>query len=188
MDMNQDSVGLSVTQRIGIIKQPRGGYLKPKDFSVVQLDGGTADDLNPQENVSPALVGMAVDYLTRSVTGSAASAAFMISRQGASIVGEDALCAYLLSRLNGLEDESIIAACKLAGFDSVFRAGVNAYRPVQGIEPDTMTIDNVRTMVNRSVAFFEQYGPKTFDGLTFKGGYTPTVSFGDGDFMTADTL
>lgn len=33
-----------------------------------------------------------------------------------------------------------------------------------------------------------QYGPVVFGGLTFEGGYTDTVSSGDGDFMTADTL
>ena len=26
------------------------------------------------------------------------------------------------------------------------------------------------------------------DGMTFEGGYTPTISTGDGDFLTADTL
>src|SRR5699024_7560336 len=49
----------SVTQRIGKIKQPRGGYLKPKEFEQTVLDGGGIDDLYPEENVSPGLVGLA---------------------------------------------------------------------------------------------------------------------------------
>lgn len=51
----------SVTQRIGKIKQPRGGYIKPKEFELTMLDGGDIDDLHPVENVSPGLVGIAVD-------------------------------------------------------------------------------------------------------------------------------
>lgn len=30
----------SVTQRISKIKQPRGGYIKPKEFEQISLDGG----------------------------------------------------------------------------------------------------------------------------------------------------
>lgn len=30
----------SVTQRISKIKQPRGGYIKPKEFELTILDGG----------------------------------------------------------------------------------------------------------------------------------------------------
>ena len=63
-----------------------------------------------------------------------------------------------------------------------------AYRPVEDIEPDGDTIENIRTMVERSLRFFNQYGPKVLDGLTFEGGYTGYVATGDGDFLTNDTL
>ena len=43
-------------------------------------------------------------------------------------------------------------------------------------------------MVNRSLHFFDVYGPKVLDGFTFRGGYTETVSSGDGDFTTKDTI
>ena len=36
--------------------------------------------------------------------------------------------------------------------------------------------------------FLDIYGPKTLDGFTFEGGYTDTVSYGDGDFTTPDAL
>ena len=63
-----------------------------------------------------------------------------------------------------------------------------AYRPVEDIKPDAHTIENIRTMVERSQRFFEIYGPKVLDGLTFEGGYTGYVATGDGDFLTDDTL
>ncbi|MGT2637951.1 hypothetical protein ACVRWL_09295 [Streptococcus ratti] len=34
----------------------------------------------------------------------------------------------------------------------------------------------------------EQYGPIVKDGFTLEGGYTDTITAGDGDFLTADTL
>ena len=43
-------------------------------------------------------------------------------------------------------------------------------------------------MVNRSLLFFNQYGPKELDGFTFEGGHTNIIESGDGDFMTKDTL
>lgn len=178
----------SVTQRISKIKQPRGGYIKPKEFEATQLAGGGIDDLNPIENVSPALIGVTVDYLTRFMSGTPAAEAFDISIRGAQKVGEDALCSVLIGRVKGLDDTSIISAIQLSGFDVAFRASVTAYRPVADIAPDLVTIANVRTMVDRSLSFFDLYGPKVKDGLTFEGGYTGYVATGDGDFMTSDTL
>ena len=54
---------VSVTQRIKQIKQPRGGYLPVKAFTVTTLDDGQA--LNPEESIAASLVGTAVDYLSR---------------------------------------------------------------------------------------------------------------------------
>lgn len=93
-----------------------------------------------------------------------------------------------MAGVNGLDDGSLTNALKLSGFDVCFRAGVMGYRPVDEINPDKLTIQNVRTMVERSLHFLDVYGPKVLDGFTFEGGYTDTVSTGDGDFTTSDTL
>lgn len=76
----------SVTQRISKIKQPRGGYIKPKEFEQIMLDGGGIDDMHPEENVSPSLVGLAVDYLTQFMSGTPVEEAFKISQMGATNV------------------------------------------------------------------------------------------------------
>lgn len=178
----------SVTRRIDKIKQPWGGYIRPKEFETIVLDGGGIDELNPVENVSPSLVGMAVDYLTRFMSGTSAIGAFKISEMGSRVVQRKELFDQLLSNVNGLDDDSISAAVKLSGFDSAYRAGVMAYRPVQNINPSSDTVENIRAMVERSLRFLDQYGPKVMDGLTFEGGYTGYVSSGDGDFLTKDTL
>lgn len=176
----------SVTQRIKQIKQPRGGYINPKEFSVVDLSDDI--DLFSDENIHSSLVGLAVDYMTRYTMGTPIDKAFRISLLGASLIKEDDYAKKLLKGISGLDDRSISNACKLVGYDVCFRAGVIGYRPVQCIEPDSNTVSNIRNMINRSLKFIEKYGPITKDGFTFEGGYTDTVSTGDGDFLTENTL
>ena len=177
---------VSVTQRIKQIKEPRGGYLPVKAFTVTTLDDGQA--LNPEESIAASLVGTAVDYLSRFMDGTAVEEAFEISLLGARAIRMESKAIGLLDDVKGLDDLSIINACQLAGFDSAFRAGPLFYRPVEGIVPDQATIANIRTMVERSLSFFKAFGPVTADGFTMEGAYTATITTGDGDFLTKDTL
>lgn len=76
-------------------------------------------------------------------------------------------------------------------FDVWFRNPVGAKfaNTAKQTNPDKATVENIRTMVERSISFFQKYGPITINGFTFeKDGYTKTVSRGDGDFLTKDTL
>lgn len=177
---------VSVTQRINIIKQPRGGYLKPSLFELTRLP--SQEELAPAENIHASLVGLAVDYLTRLMTGTPAKEAFRISLMGASLIGEFEQALGLSEAIVGLDSYSITCACQLAGYDVVFRAGKSGYKPVEQILPDMWTIENIRIMVERSMTFLDLYGPVVRDGFHFEGGYTQTIDSGDGDFLTADTL
>ena len=179
--------GCSVTQRIKQVKQPRGGYINPKTMEVIQCGDGI-EALHSEENIRANLIGLAVDYLTRFMSGTPLEEAFKISFMGALIIGEQKKAEELMNDVKGLDDASIINAMKLVGFDVCFRAGFMGYRPVDEIQPDAMTIDNVRVMVKRSLEFLDYYGPKVLDGFTFEGGYTEIISSGDGDFTTSDTL
>lgn len=176
----------SVTQRINSIKQPRGGYIKPKEFTEIKLDDGI--ELNSNENIHASLIGLAVDYLTRLMTGTAAKEAFYISLLGSERVNERKNAEKLISKIKGLDDKSVINACKVVGYDVCFRAGIVGYKPVENIQPDAETVENIRIMVNRCLAFLKEYGPVVVDGFTFEGGYTDIVSSGDGDYLTKDTL
>jgi len=140
------------------------------------------------ENISPALVGMAVDYGFRVARGSSPRHAFAISLVGAEMIRKSDVAEDLLAKVSGLDDESIVSICRLAGFDVVRRAGASKYRPVHEIKPDEATTEQIRTMVNRTLAFFEVNGPVIRDGLFFHGGYTETVSSGDGDLLTSDAI
>jgi len=186
-DLLASMKGCSVTQRIKQVKQPRGGYINPINLTSIPL-GDDAESLNDKENVHASLVGLTVDYMTRFMSGAPVDDAFKISMKGASLIKEEEKAAKLMANVKGLDEGSIVNAVKLSGFDVCFRAGVVGYKPVDEIAPDEATIENIRVMVERSLRFLKAYGPKVLDGFTFEGGYTNTVSAGDGDFTTADTL
>ncbi|MCL2838074.1 MAG: hypothetical protein FWE04_03260 [Oscillospiraceae bacterium] len=103
-------------------------------------------------------------------------------------MGEQEQAKKMAKSVTDLSAKSIITACKLAGYDVRYRAGAAYYKPISDILPDDNTIKNIEIMINRAVKFFEEYGPVVEDGFTFSGGYTKTVSKGDGDFITADTM
>lgn len=193
----------SVTQRIKQIKQPRGGYINPSALIMRQMEDNQT--LGP-ENLHPSVIGTVVDYLTRYMLTQNVHEAFDISilgyqarmyMLGPQILEKDKKLhidlPYLLSRIDGLDDHSIIAACKSCCYDVWYRNPLylttRDQSQAQITMPDQQTISNIRTMVMRSMQFFDEYGPVKSTGFTFEpNGYTITVHSGDGDYLTADTL
>lgn len=131
---------------------------------------------------------MTVDYMTRFMMGASLSEAFKISIVGSSIIRKKDTALNLLENVKGLDDNSIISALKLSGFDVCYRSDPMFYKPIEEINPNKKTVENIKTMVENSLNFFKIYGPKLLDGFTFDGGYTNIVCTGDGDFITKDTL
>lgn len=191
----------SVTGRISEIKQPRGGYIKPSQFEKITFSDGI--ELG-EENLHVSIIGTVVDYLTRYLTGASVQKAFEISiigyktrimLLGEKVIPKDKLkkidIETLLKQIKGLDDKSIAAACKVCTYDVWLRNPMDAVMSKGANEtvPDKITIENIRTMVNRSIAFWKKYGPITVDGFTFgTAGYTETVDSGDGDYLTSDTI
>lgn len=204
----------SVTARINQIKQPYGGYIKPSQFKATELK--TDFPLYEEENVHGSVVGMAVDYLSRYATSGDLLGAFKISLQGAQLAelfgkkGSMKAAKKLILGIKGLDEKSVINACKLVTFDVWVRNPIGAMtaKDYKETKPDKFTISNIQVLVLRSVEFFEKYGPVVADGFGFApedgdiedyqkmtktgkgsfGGYTATVETGDGDFLTRDTL
>lgn len=185
----------SVTGRINIVKQPHGGYLRPSSMDCRTLDDGQT--LSEKENIHSTVMGMAVDYLTRFAMGTPVEEAFRISLIGADIasemIGKKAkIEAKKYCRgIKGLDDKSVINACKLVTFDVWKRNTLGALmaKTAADTNPDADTVKNIQIMVNRSLQFWKEYGPITEDGFTFEPyGYSPIVSSGDGDYLTADTM
>lgn len=186
----------SVTKRISEIKQPRGGYVKPSQFNIDKIDDVYV--LNENENIHPSVIGMTVDYLTRLVMGEEPLEAFKISCMGAKMAEElfkqkNAMkkASKLLAGIKSVDEKAIINACKLVTYDVWFRNPMGAImaKGADETNPDKETIENIEIMVQRSVKFWEHYGPIVKDGFTFEpDGYTETVDSGDGDYLTSDTI
>lgn len=176
----------SVTKVIKTVKQPKGGYLNPKFFTRLIFNDGNMLDID--ENINPSLIGLSVDYLTRLMNGCSAEEAFKISLLGSSVVDERDYAKELLKKIRCLDNNSIINACQLVGYDVAYRAGASTFISVRDIRPNEKTISNISIMVNRALTFIEKYGPIVMEGFTFTGGYTEKIKSGDGDFLTNDCL
>ena len=181
------SYGSSVTGRIDNIDQPRGGYLSISKFDEVPIKDEW--ELKDNENLHASIVGMAVDYLTRASLGAKALDTFEVSLKGASNLGllDDAL--NLVENIDGLNDESIIAACQLCSFDVAFRQSVSNYtRSFHDNIPNEETIHNIKIMVSRTVKYLEDSGPVLMNGFDLKGAYTELITSGEGDYLTKDAV
>ncbi|WP_303790392.1 hypothetical protein [Ruminococcus flavefaciens] len=205
----------TVVTRIKQIKQPYGGYVPLKMFEELKLGGEIIP--NNEENINVMIVGLVVDYLTRFNISNDAENSFNISLRGAMAKDHWTksgdkwikIARKNLKNVCGLDDDSIINAIKLAEFDDWYRnPRVAQMANEQKSEASLQTIEHIRNLVKRGIDFFAEYGPitkyefnfnpqnyeDTFeDFLSFlktkvKGGYTSTVSKGDGDYLTKDTL
>ena len=141
----------SVTGRIQQIKQPRGGYIQPRSFTVVNFNDGKS--VSEDINVSAAIIGLAVDYMLRYLMSEKANIikAFEVSCMGAIISeklmnneAKKEICGYL-KNIKGLDDNSIINACKAVTFDVWFRnfSGAMKSRKACDTNPNAETIENI---------------------------------------------
>ena len=185
----------SVTERIKQIKQPRGGYIKPSQFYSIPM--GDINELSEVENVHPSVIGMVIDYMTRFMMGEKVEKAFRISIIGAALASElsgrntDDTVQKLLADIKGIDDLSIINACKMVTFDVWRRNPRDAItaKTAEDINPNADTIRNIRIMIQRSLSFWEKFGPIIKSGFTFgRDGYTSVIDSGDGDYLTSNTI
>lgn len=184
----------SVTQVVKAFKQPRGGFIKPKEFEEVKFDDGKT--ILDGGCVHQQIIGMSVDYLTRYELGQDRDEAFRIQLMGADIAAKHNLeCALkqrdILNFVNGLDDDQITAACMLQTFDVWYRnIGQAMYcKSADEIFISDIDIENIRTLVQRQIHMLNENGPIKSYGFDFQpNGYSRKITTGDGDFLTADTM
>lgn len=184
----------SVTTRAKTFKQPRGGFLPPRNMTIISCDDGNT--LSPVENLHPATVGLVVDYLTRFLMGTPREKAFEISLMGATnaklITGYDALTKAhnCLLDINMNDADAIINASRIVAYDVWYRNPEAALREnlFHDSLPNDETVRNIQIMIDRCLHFWKEFGPVVYDNFTFEGGYSDTVVAGDGDVLTKDTL
>ena len=177
----------SVSKRAKTVPQPHGGYLPLSRFTLCKREDGFS--LKDGENIPAGIMGQTVDYMTRLVAGFVEpEKAFDISLRGTVLAGCPQHGAELLSKIKGLDDSSLCAACYLASYDVFYRVLGTGSSSTLEPEPNRDTLFNIRLMITRMVRFLSEYGPVIESGFTMEGGYTDIVSSGDGDFLTEDTL
>lgn len=197
--IKQSVVQSSITKCTTKIVQPRGGYLNPNLFE--QEVTNDMYELHENENLHPSLVGAVIDYLTRVMIGIPKDEAFSISILGADIFDKtypetsqfktQSATKYaekLLASINTIDEQSIINACKLTGYDVCARSSIAGYKPIETINPDKNTIQNIATMVERSIDFWRNNNPVITAGLCFKQGYTKNITHGYSGYITEDTI
>lgn len=197
-------------------KQPKGGYVPISKFDWFRITEG--NELAPEENIHSSIVGMAVDNLTRICAGVEKKDVFYVAVKGASRAAKNGnsgaleKAIYLLSGITGADDQSVINACKLATYEVWARSiGYNGYgwKGPDETNPDEDTIHNIQEMLKRTACWLDVFKPLVKTGFTFApvenvteekfmevmlsgegswGGYTPTVSSGDGDYLTKNTI
>lgn len=178
----------TVTGRIKEIKQPNGGYLRPSELQVTMIDD--VNILHEKEKLTPQSIGKIVDYLTRFNCGYDSDNAFKYALKGARRAGMQEIADNLLSEIKGLDNNSIINACKLSYFDVWYRNPITLAIPEDYInqEPDNDTIENIRIMVNRCLSVLTKNRKVVNHGFEFCGisgtGCSDVVTAGDFDFRT----
>ena len=184
----------SVTHVTRNAHQPRGGYIPLGAFEEQAFEDALPFD--GDYSIVPGTLGTTVDYLSRALLGYSVKKAFEVAMMGARIIGkQEAGCAEDLANQlqdaidsGGLTDDDIRNAVKLARYDAAYRAGAKSHNPNEGAEVDAKTAQDIRTLVKRTVAFFEKSGPVVDVGITFSGGYGGEIDSGDADLITQDTL
>ena len=199
----------SVTARIKEINQPYGGYLPSKMFMCKQYSDNK--EVKPLSDKYYSMVqGTMTDDLVRLECGFNRNDVFRLAILGANLLDAAMLCftsgydgvmainktRELLSRVNGLDNNSLHSVYRLVELESCYRNINNVIKtdvysllnPCKYFEFDTMA-NNIRAMVERTVKFIRGINKgKIYSGLTFEGGYTLNVNSGDCDYIVGDTL
>lgn len=208
---------MTVSQAVGVINQPRGGYINPKDLEETAFEGDPIIDLS-QENIHSSLIGLSVDYLSRYLLTKDKENSFDIPLKGVMALQhyaydirlgmeydfsnsydlldeEIAFTNYqemyrkLLDNLDTeLSDLCIASAAKLSGFDVAYRRGPEYFVGVDQIEPDDTTIEHIRQLTKRTVNMLKKYGKLVDAGFDFPKAYTRRIINADADYLTEDTL
>lgn len=179
----------SVTYVTSRVSQPRLGFLPINKFKTENYhDGSEIDTDTPSYSSNASIQGIAVDYLTRMICGFDKREAFKVSLLGAKKVNELNKANELLKKINGLDRESIINACKIVGYDVVVRRRKEYFTNIDFIMPDDSIINNISIMVKRGVKFIKSKGDLISVGFTFEGGYTSLIDSGDGDYLTSKEI
>lgn len=172
-DSDPEHPFITVSQLVKETKQPRGGFLRPKDMHRVSL--GAGEEALNAENIPPVSVGALVDRLAACLFEfnrcddwqAAAKVAFKDAHSALAIIEKAAgesgkgiveTIGSSLEAIEGVDDGSIQAAHWALAASTIAYQGIGAYDPNR-TRPDHGTCENIREMVARTMSFMDLYGP-----------------------------
>lgn len=138
------------------VKQPRGGCLPVKLFKEIHYD--FKNELYPDENVSKSLIGTTVDYMTRILLGANPKKVFQLATNGMMAAKVDIFgdSFDLIRAVTDLDGDSVLAAFQLSIYETIYRSGYRSSINLEKNLLDKYTIENIKEMINRSLAYFKQ--------------------------------
>lgn len=147
---------VTITTLSNKVKQPKGGYLPVKSFKEIHYD--SKNELFPDENVSKSLIGTTVDNMTRILLGAKSKKVFQPAINGMMAAKVDIFgdSFDLIDVVTGLDDDSILATFQLSIYETIYRSGYRSSINLENNLPNNHTIENIKEMINRSLAYFKQ--------------------------------
>lgn len=181
--------------------QPEGGFLPV--YCLEQIYGAPDKDLHPfyMENLPPRFASTLVDSISKFLAGAPLETAFHRTIVGAEMAEEyypDSVnrVKWHLARIRGIDRNSIFHAFEAVQYNDWYYNFLGALVQFQKNEeekpsfPNRASLENVQLLIERSMAFFEVFGPVVQYDVPFSpNGYTgKTKGNAESDFLTKDTL
>lgn len=196
-------------------RQPGKGYLPPEDFTVTPLVGAVDPrPVTLDMALDSRVLSLVVEMLAWNRLTHSKEQAFSLARKGSRMIDEqykseqkkgllrDLSLLYLkLARtplshyekvlsltghMNALDDDSIIMACELGRYASVWRTNVGAFERSSFVMPDEKTITWIRKMVIATTEWMKKQG-MSYQGI-FMNGFNAKINRGDVVLTTPNTL
>lgn len=167
-----DSRGMSLSEIANKIPQPRGGYLPRLEFDEELIGNeeipGRSESIKAV-NMSHTIEAMVKYILTKDVVNS-----FELYNDVRSLITESAF-----SKLKGMlkqdtSDSSIIAAVKLSSLALTSKTSVSDNYSFKNVNPNKVTRDHIRTMVERSNNILNKYSDKDHIKIDINSGHLVT--------------
>lgn len=189
----------SIIERVNDVSRSVQTCFSLNKFDEKKLSDGKK--LSKSLSVNAPIVSSAVECLSLVSIGVPVDEAFASYMSYAKIAEDNgkpdavAISSELLSNIKGLDDDSIVSACKLVSFGLWRNYKPGSYRSATAMtcsertNPDADSIQDIRVLVERCTNFWNEYGPVVERDFDFKPmGYSKTVDSGKGEFLTDDTM
>ena len=173
---------VDIIERIASIERP-GVYVTLDSLKMRQFD----DHITLKKgNINPRIVDRVTDRMARYLRGMGdRTDVFLSATMGAMSADRLDECISYLVGVKDSSDTSILNAMKVISFEG---GNPPSRSELDDVRPDADTCGNIRVMIRRARDLLDLYGPIIMVDFQFLGGYTSTITKGQGDILTRDSI